>query len=113
MLLTHATLLSVFLVYLLSIPHILHNSLLHISRTPHILSSYPLYTGDLSELALGWCTYGVGDHMSHYNVNCSVSKTLIRYVIEWVADRNEVGPEASPVLRKILATEIRSVSLFS
>ena len=42
-------------------------------------------TGVLSELALGWCTYGVGDQMSHYNVNASVPKTLIRYLIGWVA----------------------------
>ena len=42
-------------------------------------------TGDLSELALGWCTYGVGDQMSHYNVNASVSKTLIQHLIRFVA----------------------------
>ena len=40
-------------------------------------------TGDLSELALGWCTYGVGDHMSHYGVNAGVPKTLIQYLIRW------------------------------
>ncbi len=65
-----------------------------------------LGTGDLSELALGWCTYGVGDHMSHYNVNGSVPKTLIQYLIRWVATRELHGPEASAVLRDILATEI-------
>jgi len=63
-------------------------------------------TGDLSELALGWCTYGVGDHMSHYNVNASVPKTLIQYVIRWVADKDLLGPEASRSLRDILNTEI-------
>ena len=63
-------------------------------------------TGDLSELALGWCTYGVGDHMSHYNVNASVSKTLIQHLIRFVADSGDIGPEASEVLREILATEI-------
>jgi NAD+ synthase (glutamine-hydrolysing) len=63
-------------------------------------------TGDLSELALGWCTYGVGDHMSHYNVNASVPKTLIRYLIEWVADHKEVKPETAQVLRKILSSKI-------
>jgi NAD+ synthase (glutamine-hydrolysing) len=47
-------------------------------------------TGDLSELALGWCTYGVGDHMSHYNVNASVSKTLIQHLIRFVATSGEV-----------------------
>lgn len=65
-----------------------------------------LGTGDLSELALGWLTYGVGDHMSHYNVNGSVSKTLIQHLIRWVADRAVVGPEAAAVLRDILTFEI-------
>ncbi len=65
-----------------------------------------LGTGDLSELALGWCTYGVGDHMSHYNVNASVSKTLIQHLIRWVATQEIFGPEASAVLQDILATEI-------
>jgi NAD+ synthase (glutamine-hydrolysing) len=65
-----------------------------------------LGTGDLSELALGWCTYGVGDHMSHYNVNASVPKTLIQYLIRWVAARDLHGTETSQVLREILATEI-------
>ena len=63
-------------------------------------------TGDLSELALGWCTYGVGDQMSHYNVNGSVAKTLIQHLIRWVARRDLVSPEASQVLQTILATEI-------
>ncbi|MDR8002830.1 hypothetical protein RIN98_26210, partial [Escherichia coli] len=44
---------------------------------------FVLGTGDLSELALGWCTYGVGDHMSHYGVNAGVPKTLIQYLIRW------------------------------
>jgi NAD+ synthase (glutamine-hydrolysing) len=63
-------------------------------------------TGDLSELALGWCTYGVGDHMSHYNVNASVSKTLIQHLIRFVANAGDVGAQASEVLREILNTEI-------
>ena len=63
-------------------------------------------TGDLSELALGWATYGVGDHMSHYGVNSGVAKTLIRHLIRWVADRELVGAEATPVLKAILDTEI-------
>jgi NAD+ synthase (glutamine-hydrolysing) len=63
-------------------------------------------TGDLSELALGWCTYGVGDQMSHYNVNGSVPKTLIQHLIRWVADREEFGPDVSATLRAVLATEI-------
>ncbi|SFI89662.1 NAD+ synthase (glutamine-hydrolysing) [Bosea sp. OK403] len=65
-----------------------------------------LGTGDLSELALGWCTYGVGDHMSHYNVNGSVSKTLIQHLIRWVAQSQRFGAEASAVMLDILATEI-------
>lgn len=65
-----------------------------------------LGTGDLSELALGWCTYGVGDHMSHYNVNGSVSKTLIQHLIRWVAQSRRFGEEASQVMLDILATEI-------
>lgn len=63
-------------------------------------------TGDLSELALGWCTYGVGDHMSHYNVNASVPKTLIQHLIRWVADEGIFGDAAKPVLLDILDTEI-------
>lgn len=65
-----------------------------------------LGTGDLSELALGWCTYGVGDQMSHYNVNASVPKTLIQHLIRWVASENLFGREASSVLIDILGTEI-------
>jgi NAD+ synthase (glutamine-hydrolysing) len=65
-----------------------------------------LGTGDLSEVALGWCTYGVGDQMSHYNVNASVPKTLIQHLIRWVADSGAFGEAARPVLLDILATEI-------
>jgi NAD+ synthase (glutamine-hydrolysing) len=63
-------------------------------------------TGDLSELGLGWCTYGVGDHMSHYNVNASVSKTLIQHLIRFVATSGELDAETAKVLFTILATEI-------
>ena len=63
-------------------------------------------TGDLSELALGWCTYGVGDHMSHYNVNASVSKTLIQHLIRFVAASGDVSEQTAHVLHAILATEI-------
>ncbi|KQY80078.1 MULTISPECIES: NAD(+) synthase [unclassified Brevundimonas] len=68
--------------------------------------AFVLGTGDLSELALGWATYGVGDHMSHYNVNGGVAKTLIRHLIRWVAAKELVGADASPTLRAILDTEI-------
>jgi NAD+ synthase (glutamine-hydrolysing) len=63
-------------------------------------------TGDLSELALGWCTYGVGDQMSHYNVNASVPKTLIQHLIRFVAESGEVSEETVRVLHAILATVI-------
>ena len=63
-------------------------------------------TGDLSELGLGWCTYGVGDHMSHYNVNASVSKTLIQHLIRFVATSGEVDEATAKILLTILATEI-------
>ncbi len=63
-------------------------------------------TGDLSELALGWATYGVGDHMSHYNVNVSVPKTLIRYLIGWVAKSGQFNDTASKALARVLDTEI-------
>jgi NAD+ synthase (glutamine-hydrolysing) len=63
-------------------------------------------TGDLSELALGWCTYGVGDHMSHYNPNASVSKTLIQHLIRFVANSGDVTADTGAILEDILATEI-------
>ncbi len=63
-------------------------------------------TGDLSELGLGWCTYGVGDQMSHYNPNASVSKTLIQHLIRFVAASGDVDEETARVLYDILATEI-------
>ncbi|MCW2867353.1 MAG: synthase, partial [Marmoricola sp.] len=68
-----------------------------------------LGTGDLSELALGWCTYGVGDQMSHYAVNTGVPKTLIQHLIRWVADSHQLGEEDAEVntlLRAILDLEI-------
>ncbi|OYY67932.1 glutamine-dependent NAD(+) synthetase [Sphingomonas sp. 28-63-12] len=63
-------------------------------------------TGDLSELALGWCTYGVGDHMSHYGVNAGVPKTLIQYLIRWTIATDFWDLETARVLDAILATEI-------
>jgi NAD+ synthase (glutamine-hydrolysing) len=63
-------------------------------------------TGDLSELALGWATYGVGDHMSHYNVNVSVPKTLIQHLIRWVISSRQFDDAAGVVLQSILETEI-------
>ncbi len=63
-------------------------------------------TGDLSELALGWCTYGVGDQMAHYNVNASVPKTLIQHLIRWCARDARFGADTVCVLRDILDTDI-------
>ncbi|MBX9947205.1 MAG: NAD(+) synthase [Reyranella sp.] len=63
-------------------------------------------TGDLSELGLGWCTYGVGDHMSHYNPNGSVSKTLIQHLIRFVAASGDVDKNTAATLHDILDTEI-------
>ncbi len=65
-----------------------------------------LGTGDLSELALGWCTYGVGDQMSHYAVNTGVPKTLIQHLIRWVAGTDQVDAATSAVLLEIVAQEI-------
>lgn len=64
-----------------------------------------LGTGDLSELALGWCTYGVGDQMSHYGVNSGVPKTLMQHLVHWVADSGQL-PEVSETLLSVLDTEI-------
>ena len=63
-------------------------------------------TGDLSELALGWCTYGVGDHMSHYGVNAGVPKTLIQYLIRWVIRTGQFTDACGHVLEDVLGTEI-------
>jgi NAD+ synthase (glutamine-hydrolysing) len=63
-------------------------------------------TGDLSELALGWCTYGVGDQMAHYNVNAGVPKTLIQHLIRWVMRSGQFSGTVGATLDAILATEI-------
>ncbi|MFE5290534.1 NAD(+) synthase [Isoptericola sp. NPDC056618] len=65
-----------------------------------------LGTGDLSELALGWCTYGVGDQMSHYAVNTGVPKTLIQHLIRWVADSGQIEADTNALLLEILGQEI-------
>ena len=65
-----------------------------------------LGTGDLSELALGWCTYGVGDQMAHYTVNAGVPKTLIQHLIRWVIASEGLGGDAEAVLQEILDQEI-------
>lgn len=65
-----------------------------------------LGTGDLSELALGWCTYGVGDQMSHYNVNAGVPKTLIQHLIRWTVATNQFDAATDEVLEQIVEQEI-------
>jgi NAD+ synthase (glutamine-hydrolysing) len=78
----------------------------HLFRLANHHGGIVVGTGDLSELALGWCTYGVGDHMSHYNVNVSVPKTLVQYLIRWVADSGQFSAEVGKALERVLATEI-------
>jgi NAD+ synthase (glutamine-hydrolysing) len=78
----------------------------HLFRLANYHDGLVLGTGDLSELALGWSTYGVGDQMSHYNVNASVPKTLIRFLIRWAVDTGQFGTDASEVLSSVLETVI-------
>lgn len=78
----------------------------HLFRLANYHNALVLGTGDLSELALGWATYGVGDHMSHYNVNASVPKTLIQHLIRWVIDTRQFDDATSATLQSILDTEI-------
>jgi len=65
-----------------------------------------LGTGDLSELALGWCTYGVGDQMAHYGVNTGVPKTLMQHLIRWVIASGQFSTEVGQTLQSILDTTI-------
>ncbi len=76
----------------------------HLFRLANQHGGLVVGTGDLSELALGWCTYGVGDQMSHYNVNGSVPKTLIQHLIRWEAGRET--DDTAAVLRAVVDTEI-------
>jgi NAD+ synthase (glutamine-hydrolysing) len=79
----------------------------HLFRLANQNAGFVVGTGDLSELALGWSTYGVGDQMSHYNVNASVPKTLIQYLVAWVAEKSEeFSPEVKKALHRVLETDI-------
>ena len=78
----------------------------YLFRLANHANGFVVGTGDLSELALGWCTYGVGDHMSHYAVNCGVPKTLIQYLIRWAVKTDQFDAETDAVLEAILETEI-------
>ncbi|MEA1052622.1 NAD(+) synthase [Lamprobacter modestohalophilus] len=78
----------------------------HLFRLANHHNALVLGTGDLSEIALGWSTYGVGDQMSHYNVNASVPKTLIQYLIRWVIASDQFEAHTNALLQAILDTEI-------
>ena len=78
----------------------------HLFRLANLHNALVLGTGDLSELALGWATYGVGDQMSHYAVNASVPKTLIQFLLRWAIDTDQFGEEADAVLDAVLNTAI-------
>jgi NAD+ synthase (glutamine-hydrolysing) len=78
----------------------------HLFRLANQYGGLTVGTSDLSELALGYCTYGVGDHMAHYHVNASVPKTLIQYLLRWVANTRQLGADVSGVLQEVLDTTI-------
>jgi NAD+ synthase (glutamine-hydrolysing) len=69
------------------------------------LDGIAIGTGDLTEVALGWSTFA-GDHVSHYHVNVSVPKTLVRYLVRWVGDEELAGSPAQKVLYSVLETPI-------
>jgi NAD+ synthase (glutamine-hydrolysing) len=78
----------------------------YLFRLANQRSGFVVGTGDLSELALGWCTYGVGDQMSHYAVNAGVPKTLIQYLIRWTVKTGQFDDATGAILTAILNTEI-------
>jgi NAD+ synthase (glutamine-hydrolysing) len=78
----------------------------HLFRLANRHDGLVVGTSDLSELALGWATYGVGDQMAHYSVNASVPKTLVQFLIRWIVDTKELGPKAGGVLQSVLETVI-------
>jgi len=78
----------------------------YLFRLANLRGGLVVGTSDLSELAIGYCTYGVGDHMAHYHVNASVPKTLVQYLIRWVARTGQLGPSASALLEEVSNTTI-------
>ena len=78
----------------------------HLFRLANHHNALVLGTGDLSELALGWCTYGVGDQMSHYSVNASVPKTLIGFLLRWAIETDQFSADTAAVLDSVLQTAI-------
>jgi NAD+ synthase (glutamine-hydrolysing) len=78
----------------------------HLFRLANLHGAPVIGTSDLSEIALGWSTYGVGDHMAHYHVNASVPKSLIQYLVRYVARTGRLGADAGRVLEDVLDTAI-------
>jgi NAD+ synthase (glutamine-hydrolysing) len=78
----------------------------HLFRLANYQGGLVIGTGDLSELALGWATYGVGDQMSHYAINASVPKTLISFMIRWVIETGQHDEDVNAVLQSVVDTEI-------
>lgn len=78
----------------------------HLFRLANLHQALVVGTSDLSEVALGWSTYGVGDHMAHYQVNASVPKTLIQYLISWVSETGTLPPAARAALAQVLRNDI-------
>ncbi|HEY0044775.1 MAG TPA: NAD(+) synthase [Allosphingosinicella sp.] len=78
----------------------------YLFRLANQRSGFVVGTGNLSEVALGWSTYGVGDQMSHYGVNAGVPKTLIQHLIRWAVKTGQFDGETNRILQAILATKI-------
>jgi NAD+ synthase (glutamine-hydrolysing) len=78
----------------------------YLFRLANQRSGFVVGTGNLSEVALGWSTYGVGDQMSHYGVNAGVPKTLIQYLIRWAVKTGQFDSDTNAILEAILATKI-------
>jgi len=78
----------------------------HLFRLANQHQAMVVGTSDLSELALGWCTYGVGDQMSHYSVNASIPKSLIKYLLAWVIRNREFNDTATRIIQSIVDMEI-------
>ncbi|UYH51338.1 NAD(+) synthase [Candidatus Kirkpatrickella diaphorinae] len=78
----------------------------YLFRIANQIGGIVIGTGDLSELALGWCTYGVGDQMSHYNVNTGMPKTLIQHVLRWLAAEKLPSAASVPIIQSIIEAEI-------
>jgi NAD+ synthase (glutamine-hydrolysing) len=78
----------------------------YLFRLANQRSGFVIGTGNLSEVALGWSTYGVGDQMSHYGVNAGVPKTLIQYLIRWAVKTGQFDSETNRILEAILETKI-------